>query len=405
MPAPDPTPPTPADTAILILTHNGTPHLPASLTACLALDGLADAASIIVADNGSSDGALDLVARDFPNVTRLDLGGNLGFAAGYNAAAASSSITADRPWILFLNDDTAIDRHALRALCDALAPGDVCAGARLVDWSGDRIDFDGGAASWTGHGHPLLHGQRIRPQHTPPPARPQIFACGAAMLVHRATFLSIGGFDPDYFMYYEDVDFGWRLTLAGHDVRHVPTAVVRHRGGGSADTFASAVRARWHERNALANVVKNTAEDHLARVLPATLALAAVRAGAPPDVIDAAARLVALGIPPGDVNPSHPLPLPSEDWPGWPHLAPLDLDWPALAAARAAIRPRWTRSPADVVTRLGRPWAPIPPTPDGWAALRRAAAAFELEAIYGPVDVHAGLRNRLHGRLRRALRR
>jgi len=402
-PATPPTPPTPADIAILILTHNGRSHLAAALTACLALDGLPNAASIVVADNGSSDGALDLVARDFPGVTRLDLGANLGFAAGYNTAVLLPA--CNRPWLLFLNDDTAIDRPALRALCDALAPGDVCAGARLVDWSGARIDFDGGAASWTGHGHPLLHGQRIRPQHTPPPTRPQLFACGAAMLVHRPTFLSMGGFDATYFMYYEDVDFGWRLTLAGHDVRHVPSAVIRHRGGGSADTFASDVRARWHERNAIANVVKNTADDHLERVLPAALALAAIRAGAPPDVIDAAASSLARRMRPNDVTTPSPLPLPHEDWPGWPHLAPLALDWTTLAAARAAIRPRWTRSPADVVGRLGRPWAPIPPTPDGWAALRRAAAAFELEAIYGPTDAHAGLRRRLHGRLRRALRR
>lgn len=389
-PAPRPAPwpaPTPADVAIIVLTHNGRAHLPACLTACLALDGLAEPAAVVVADNGSADGALDAVARDFPAVTRVDLGANRGFAAGNNAAARSQA--AERPWLLFLNDDTAVDRRALRALCDALGPGDACAGARLVDWAGARLDFDGGAASWTGHGHPLGHGRRLATRRGHRPAGPltSLFACGAAMLVHRATFLALGGFDADYFMYYEDVDLGWRLTLAGHDVRHVPAAVVRHRGGGSASAHPSAARARWHARNALANVVKNTAGDHLDRVVPAALALAAVRAGAPPDVIDAAARATAAA--------PAALPRPDDGWPGWPYLAGLDLDWANLAAARAAVQPLWRRPPDAVIARLGRPWAPVPPTRDGWAALRRAAAVFDLTAIFGPVDVHAGLRGRL----------
>lgn len=394
-PAP-PSPPTPADIAVLVLTHDGARHLPPCLTACLALRGLDDPTAIVVADNGSTDANVDGALRAFPAVTRVDLGANLGFAAGYDALAASGA--GDRPWLLFLNDDTAIAPDALLALCAALRPGDVCAGARLVDWSGERIDFDGGAVSWTGHGHAIGHGRRLawRAARAGRDARaarhaagdgPTLFACGGAMLVHRATFLALGGFDAAYFMYYEDVDFGWRLTLAGHDVRHVPSAVVRHRGGGSAGAHRAPERARWHARNALANVVKNTAEAHAARVLPAAVALEAVRRGAPLDVVDAAER----------VEPS-PLPLPSPEWPGWPFLAPLGLDWPALAAARAAVRPLWACRPEDVVARLGRPWAPVPPTAAGRAALRRAATVFALEDIFGPIDAHAGLR----GRLRRA---
>ncbi|MEO8083233.1 MAG: glycosyltransferase family 2 protein [Ardenticatenales bacterium] len=432
-PAP-PSPPTPADIAVLILTHNGARHLPTCLIACLALDGLAAPSAIVVADNGSTGGGLDDAMRAFPAITRLALGANLGFAAGYDALAESGA--SDRPWLLLLNDDTAIAPDALTALCAALRPGDVCAGARLVDWAGTRIDFDGGAASWTGHGHALGHGRRIdagsprspaahrapvRPAggraeghgdghgdgdphgggyvgpHGDAAAHPTLFACGGAMLVHRATFLALGGFDGSYFMYYEDVDFGWRLTLAGYDVRHAPAAVVRHRGGGSAAAHPDASRARWHARNALANVVKNTADVHVARILPAALALEAVRRGAPLDVVDAAA------VPVDDraAAPSMPLPLPAPDWPGWSHLTPLDLDWPALTAARAAVQPLWARRPEDVVARLGRPWAPVPATGEGWAALRRAAAVFGLEDVFGPIDAHTGLR----GRVRRAVGR
>ena len=48
------------------------------------------------------------------------------------------------------------------------------------------------------------------------------------MLIHRDTFLEVGGFDPEYFAYFEDVDLGWRLWVLGYRVVYAPDAVVRH---------------------------------------------------------------------------------------------------------------------------------------------------------------------------------
>lgn len=369
--APAIVPPRPADVVVVVLTFDGRAHLGPCLASVLALTGLARRSALVVADNGSTDDSEAFVSARFPGIRWLALGANHGFADGYDRALAG----LDAEWVLVLNNDTRIRSDALAPLCAALAGGAPCAGARLVDWDGRRLDFDGGGMAFTGHGHALGHGRRLRRGAPPESPRPTLFASGAAMLVHRPTFLALGGFEPRYFAYYEDVDLGWRLALAGHDVWHVPAAVVHHRGGGSAAALGTGRRAALHERNALWSVVRNYGDDLLARALPAALALAAVRAGAPLDVIETA-------MPPDDAWP----PLPEPGWAGWPALAPLHLHLPAILATRARIQALRQRTDDAVIARFAQPWAPVPPTADGWNALRRAADRFGLEDVFGPLD-------------------
>lgn len=359
----------PQSIAVVVLNHNGRHHLDPCLRAALALEDLPGPGAVVIADNGSDDGSVEHIRSAYPGVRVLAWSANLGFAAGNDRAA--EMVEAES--LLFLNNDTRITPSALGPLRRALDHGAACAGARLVSWDGRRLDFDGGGASFTGHGHAAGHG---RPVALAPAGAPRatLFASGAAMLIRRAVFLSVGGFDPDYFAYYEDVDLGWRLWLAGHRVVHVPSAVVHHRHHGTSGRWPAGVRARLFERNALATVVKNYAAENLPAVLPAALALAAVRAGAPPGVIDAA----------GTAAPSAGLPLPPSDWAGWPFLAPLELDWPALARARAAVQDLRRRPDAEVLPLLGQPYAPVPATPDANAALAAAAERFGLAAVFGP---------------------
>jgi len=366
-------PPGPGDVAVVVLTFDGRAHLGPCLTSVLGLAGLAGPSAVIVADNGSTDDSEALVRLRFPGVRWDPLGANHGFADGYDRALAG----LDAEWVLLLNNDARIRPEALTALCAALQDGGVCAGARQVDWPGKRIDFDGGGMAFTGHGHALGHGQRVRGRPAGAP-RLTLFASGAAMLVHRPTFLDLGGFEPRYFAYYEDVDFGWRMAVAGLDVVHVPAAVVHHRGGGTAASLGTGRRAALHERNALWSVARNYGDELLARALPAALALAAVRAGAPQGVIDTA-------LPPPDAWP----PVPEQGWHGWPVLAPLHLHLPAILASRARVQSLRRRDDAEVVARFGMPWAPVPPTAAGWEALRRVADRFGLEVAFGPLGMPA----------------
>jgi GT2 family glycosyltransferase len=401
--------------AVIVLNHNGRHHLEPCLTAILGLAGLLGPEAVVVADNGSSDGSADLVRQAFPGATVLPLGANLGFAEGNNRAAEATP--AD--YLLFLNNDTRIAPDALTHLWPAIQAGAVCAGARLVSWDGRRLDFDGGGAAFTGHGHALGFGRPVpavrtgagdqqftRSPNADGQPHPTLFASGAAMLIERATFLAVGGFDPDYFAYYEDVDLGWRLWLAGHSVMQVPAAIVHHRHHGTADRLPSGLQARLYERNALATVVKNYDDDHLARVLPAALALAACRAsGADPDEIiegalvgvateNGAVEVLAAthqadGIGAGQTAvigaSANKLPLPSPDWPGWPLLADLDLDFEALALARAHVQGLRRRPDSEILPLLVHPYAPVPPTAAADRALRAAVARFGLESVFGPL--------------------
>ena len=370
-----------AQMAVVILNHNGRAHLGACLEALLAADGLAGPEALVVADNGSSDGSLDWLAGRHPGLRRIAFRSNLGFAAGNNAAAER----VDAGWLLFLNNDTRVRPDALRQLALAAASGPDAVGARLLSWDGSRLDFDGGAASFTGHGHALGYGAPV-PAGPAPAPHPSLFCSGAALLVRRETFLALGGFAPDYFAYYEDLDLGWRMQLAGLTLRQVPAARVEHRHHGSAGQLPRGRAARLYERNALATVVRNYDAPNLARVLPAALALAACRASG--CELTAALRLIDEAAS-GSVSGLGGLPLPRADWRGWPMLSSLELDFPALAREREAVQALRARPDAEVLPLLGRPYAAVPAGRIPEAALRDAVARFELEPIFGSLPAEA----------------
>lgn len=98
------------------------------------------------------------------------------------------------------------------------------------------------------------------------------------MLIKRSVFLEVGGFDEDYFAYYEDVDLGWRLWLTGYKVTFAPNAIVYHRHHGSWNSVSSVKRWQLAERNTLFTIIKNYDDDSLARALPAALLLMMQRA-------------------------------------------------------------------------------------------------------------------------------
>ncbi len=376
-PTPGPTPVAcrPGDIGLIVLNHDGLPHLQAGLPSLLDLEGLAGPEAVLVADNGSRDGSLDWLADRHPRLRRLDLGHNWGFAEGNNRAAAAFGAAR---WLLFLNNDTRVHPQLLRVLAAAATDPEACCGARLLDWEGARIDFDGGAASLTGHGHALGVGRR--PAAVDSAVRPSLFACGAALLIRRETFLALGGFSAEHFAYYEDVDLGWRLWLAGRAVRQVPAALVYHRHHGTAAALGAARRARLHERNALITLLRNLGDEALEAVLPAALALAALRA-APRSWPEARALIRSAA----DLQPQAGLPLPSPGWRGWARLAALDLhlDWPIFAAQRAQVQALRRRPDAEVLPHLGRPYAPVPGRPWAEACLQEAALRFGLERFFG----------------------
>ncbi|GAB4279001.1 MAG: hypothetical protein Kow0080_31020 [Candidatus Promineifilaceae bacterium] len=264
----------PPPVTILILNYNSMRHLPDNLASLAQLNYPPDKIEILLADNASTDDSLSWVQTNYPHVRIIQNGRNLGFAAGNNAGIKA----ATHEWVAILNPDTRVHPDWLRELVRPVLqdPAITAVAAKMLTWDGTAIDFADAALNFMGWGNqPGLGSTQLDAFNTP---KPLLFACGGAMLIHRDTFLQLGGFDPDYFAYFEDVDLGWRLALAGHTTQFAPNAIVYHRHHGSWEGVAAAKKWLLSERNTLATIIKNYDDANLARILPAALLLLLQRA-------------------------------------------------------------------------------------------------------------------------------
>lgn len=196
---------------------------------------------VIVADNASTDGALETVS-DLP-VVPVALPRNGGFAYGCNAGAAAG----DAPYVLFLNPDAVIEPAAVLRLVRALeeAPDTAAVGPKILHADGS-LDFSQRRfprlrstyaqalfvhrflprAEWTDE---LVRNEEAYEQA----GRPD-WLSGACIMIRRSVLEALGGLDERFFMYCEDVDLCRRVWEAGYDVRYEPEALVVHEGGASA---------------------------------------------------------------------------------------------------------------------------------------------------------------------------
>ncbi|MGI8608622.1 MAG: glycosyltransferase family 2 protein [Candidatus Dormibacteria bacterium] len=254
--------------SLVVLNWNGRAFLDDCLSSLERLDHPHDRLELILCDNGSTDGSVEHVGDAHPRFKVIKLGHNRGFAEGNNRAAAQ----AMGEWVGFLNNDMEVPTDWLSAMLrpPAARPGLACVASRIVSWDGGLIDFIGGGINFQGHGLQVDHGAASSAHDV---ERPVLFACGGAMLIRRQLFLEVGGFDPGYFAYFEDVDLGWRLNLLGHDIWYTPAATVRHRHHGTASRLPPYQLKVLSERNALYTIYKNYDAERLAAVLPVALGL------------------------------------------------------------------------------------------------------------------------------------
>ena len=192
----------------------------------------------IVADNGSTDGSLELLARDYAWVRVLPLGENRGFAGACNAGmrAARGEI------VVLLNNDTEADPHWLEEVVAAFQrhpkAGLVASKMLLFDrrdtfhTAGDfyRVDgIPGNRGVWQRD-----VGQYNREEYV-------FSACGGSAAYRKSVLEQIGLLDEDFFFSCEDVDLAWRAQLTGYRCVYAPRAVVYHKlsatGGGATASF------------------------------------------------------------------------------------------------------------------------------------------------------------------------
>ncbi|MGC8915804.1 MAG: glycosyltransferase [Thermoanaerobaculum sp.] len=259
----------PARTAVLVLNYNGARFLPDCLESLGRLDvfvsgqpgvpaGELPGDEVWVVDNGSQDGSPELVRRRFPWVKVFALPENLGFSEAYNRAVEACHAA----WVAFLNNDTRVTPDWLSQLhaCAARHPQTTAVASRILSWDGNRVDFEGADTFFFGQATQRRYGEPAGPN---PDEVPLLFGCAGALMVRRERFLELGGFDSDYFSFFEDVDLGWRLNLAGDQVWFCPQAVVYHRGHGTWGEEVPPKKRILLERNGLANVYKNWGDERV----------------------------------------------------------------------------------------------------------------------------------------------
>ncbi|MEK6374174.1 MAG: glycosyltransferase [Acidobacteriota bacterium] len=216
-------------------------------------------ATITVVDNGSTDGSIGAIKKQFPEVRLLPLGSNRGFTGGLAAALVRSAARN----VIFLNNDALPEPGWLIALVDSMerASDDVVSvGGKIIDLSGEMIDFIGGVLTFDGHAFQNGFRYPAGSREEPPAGAEILFACGGNMISRREPLLARGGFDDDYFAYLEDVDFGWRTWISGGRVLFEPAAVVRHASSATSNRLGDFERGVLFERNALQTILKNAEE-------------------------------------------------------------------------------------------------------------------------------------------------
>ncbi len=258
---------------VVIPNFNGRAVLPDCLASVAAFDYPRERLEVVLVDNGSTDRSVALVRKRFSQVRLVQHERNLGFAAACNAGARASSTSV----LAFLNNDMRFERDFLRELVEPLVRRECAATtAKILGWDGRTIDTSGTGTTVLGIAVQPGYGQPPRPEHDVP--RKTLFGCGGAMAVDAAVLREVGGFDEEYFAYYEDLDLGWRMWLFGHEIHYVPTALCYHHHSHTSKRFAPEVVRLAMVRNSLFTCVKNYDDANLARVLPAMIALAVRRA-------------------------------------------------------------------------------------------------------------------------------
>jgi GT2 family glycosyltransferase len=235
---------------VVVVNYNTRDHLRSCLASLHGQSG-----TVVVVDNGSTDGSQGMVRGEYPDAVLLDDGVNRGYGAAANAGIRVGSA----PYVLVLNSDTIIPDGALASLCLYLDqhPDVAMLGPRLVNPDGTLqsscFPFPTPFTSFLGESGlgffiRFIPAVRQRYPRTWSHDRPRNvpWVLGAALALRREAFDAVGAFDERYFMYFEEVDLAYRLQKAGWRVHFAPVADMTHVGAASTRHVADRMRLEYY---------------------------------------------------------------------------------------------------------------------------------------------------------------
>ena len=255
--------------AIVILNWNGKDMLSRYLPTLKKCSQLEDAC-IIVADNDSTDGSVEMMERDFADIPLIRLDSNYGFAKGYNMALRQ----IESEYYVLLNSDVEVTRDWLLPLVSFMdAHPDVAAcQPKLLDLKNpDYFEYAGGAGGYMDRwGYMFCRGrvfdtiEKDSGQYNT--IKDVFWATGACLMVRSADFWAAGGLDDRFFAHQEEIDLCWRMRSRGRRIVCVPESSVYHVGGATLNK-SNPYKTFLNFRNNLLMLYKNLPDDELAGVM------------------------------------------------------------------------------------------------------------------------------------------
>jgi GT2 family glycosyltransferase len=214
---------------VVIVNWNGKKHLKGCLES-LQKQSYQDFDTIIV-DNGSNDGSVEYIQKNYPSAKLIQLKSNMGYSVGINMGLEQSK----NKYLIALNNDTTLEENWLSELLKT-AESDESIGScqpKILSLQNPPV-IDSVGLSIKSDGEAFQIGFQEKDAGQYDNARELLGACSAALFYRRRALMQIGGFDADFFAYFEDVDVALRLWKAGWKCMCVPSAVVYHYGSATA---------------------------------------------------------------------------------------------------------------------------------------------------------------------------
>ncbi|MGB9696166.1 MAG: glycosyltransferase family 2 protein [Ignavibacteria bacterium] len=239
---------------VIIPNYNGIEHLDECLNSLK--NQTFENFQIVIIDNGSSDSSVTFIENNYPEVKLIKLNSNTGFSVAVNKGVKYALEEFKSQYILLLNNDIQCSNSFIEEMMKGFVSEEVGSVASkmlnyyhrtIIDNAGDFIKKMGSPFA-RGHGE-VDKGQYDKPEFV-------FGACAGAAMYKAAVFKDIGFFDEDFFAYYEDVDFSFRLQLCGYKCFYNPKAICYHKRGATTSHYPG-YQIELCEKNLIALRVKN----------------------------------------------------------------------------------------------------------------------------------------------------
>lgn len=227
-------------------------------------------------DNNSTDNSVDFISKRFPNTKIIKHPKNYGVGKGFNLAI--KQLINDYDYFCLFNPDVVLSTDYIKnsynsfikdPLVDIVSCNSIFQHNHLIDNIGGKIiniflGVFGGR--FTNHKFSEI------PQYYQNHPSPIFYALITGMMIKKSTFTKFGFFDEDYFMYFEDIDFSWRIQLGGGKIIANPKAILYHYGHGSIKNKSTQNKILGLiEINLLTTYYKNLSNKNILLILPITI--------------------------------------------------------------------------------------------------------------------------------------